>query len=326
MRHYRWGILATGWMAEMFVEDLLLEERAKIVAVGSRTLGNAKRFAERFNIPKYHGSYEALVNDPDVDIIYIASPHPFHLEHMTLSLSAGKPTLCEKPFNINAKQTRQAIDLARQNNAFLMEAMWSRFMPIMAKVRELIASGCIGKVQLLSADFGFCAEKDPLKRWFNPDLGGGALLDVGIYPISLASMLFGKPESINTSATMSATGVDQTSSFIFRYGDGAQAILAASLMAETSQEAWIIGEQGKIHLPKSWWMAEKLYLHQGDDIQTIAVPKRGIGYGYQASAVMRALDNGLLESPLMPLSESLEIMQTMDAIRQQWGMHYPQED
>jgi len=203
--------------------------------------------------------------------------------------------------------------------------MWSRFIPIMVKLRQLLAVNAIGNIHHLQSNFGFRADQDPSKRWLNPELGGGALLDVGIYPIGLASMLFGKPQKIVSSAVMHASGVDQSSGYVLQYANGAMASLSATVMAETSLDSWIIGESGKIHLPNPWWMGEEIHLYQGETKTVINTPKRGRGYGYQATAVMQDLDAGATQSSIMPLQESLDIMQTMDNIRAQWGLVYPQE-
>ncbi|MBN1873996.1 MAG: Gfo/Idh/MocA family oxidoreductase [Anaerolineae bacterium] len=325
-----WGILGTGNIAKKFAIGLTALPDAELVAVGSRKQETADTFGVQFNIPHSHANYEALAVDPDVDVVYIATPHPFHYENTLLCLDAGKAVLCEKPFAINAAQTRRMIDKAQEKKLFLMEAMWTRFLPIICKTRELIATGAIGEVQMLHADFGFRTHPNPESRLMNPALGGGGLLDVGIYPISLASMVFGDPpQVIQAMADLGKTGVDEQAVINFRYAGGKFAQLSCAIRTTTHHEASIFGTEGRIRLHAPWWRGTTLTLYtkpvpEGDNV--IEMPFEGNGYNYEAAEVMTCLRAGKTESDTMPLNETLHLMETLDAIRGQWGLKYPMEE
>lgn len=353
----RWGILSTGKIAHAFAAGLRSLPDAELVAVGSRSREAAEAFGQRFGVPHRHATYAALARDPDVDVIYIGTPHTFHKENTLLCLEQGKAVLCEKPFAINAAEAETMIRAARERGLFLMEAMWMRYLPALVKVRELLAAGALGNVRLLTADFGFCAEFDPHSRLFAPALGGGALLDLGIYPLSLASMIFGAPERIVSLAHLGETGVDEQSAVILGYAGGRQAVLTAALRTDLPTEALIMGTEGrlKIHNPMFRPHALTLYPRRQGPLPPSRIPERfkrlgralgldrwwqrfqrgpgkpfhlplsGNGYNYEAAEVMRCLRAGELESPIMPLNETLAIMRTMDEIRAQWGLRYPME-
>jgi len=320
----RWGILGTGGIASKFADGLSVLTDAELAAVGSRTQEGADRFGEQYQIPRRHASYEALATDPDVDVIYIATPHTFHNENTRLCLEAGKAVLCEKPFAINAVEAAGMIELAREKGLFLMEAMWTRYLPVIMHVRRLIAEGAIGEVRMLTADFGFRTGFNPEGRLFNPDLGGGALLDVGIYPVSLAYALFGQPDTIKTLAGLGETGIDEQSAYLFGYESGQLALLSSAVRTNTPHEAIIAGTEGLIRIP-DWWHARQFTLTKNGETEVVELPFYGNGYNYEAAEVMRCLREGLLESETMPLDETLAIMGTMDAIREQWGLVYPKE-
>jgi len=321
-----WGILGTGNIAHQFARGLAHTPDAQLVAVGSRKQASADRFGDEFNVPNRHSSYDALMNDPAVQVIYVSTLHPFHYENTMLSLEAGKHVLVEKPFAMNAKQARDMIRTARAKKLFLMEAMWTRFIPAMVKVRELIAAGAIGEPRMLTADFGFRTEFDPHGRMFDPELGGGALLDVGVYPISLASMLFGPPQSIAAQAHLGETGVDEQVALIFQYGAGQLAQVSGASRTQTPQEALIMGTEGMIHIAPEWWHPTGFTLIKpGREPERFEIPYEGNGYQYEAIEVAWALRAGELESPVMPLDESLEIMRMMDTARAQIGLTYPDD-
>ncbi len=321
----RWGILGTGGIAHKFTTGLSVLDDAKAVAVGSRTPMAADKFADEFNIPRRHASYEALANDPEVDAIYIATPHPFHKDNTIMCLNAGKAVLVEKPFAINATEARAMIDVARSKHVFLMEAMWTRFLPAIVRAHELIASGAIGEVRMLNADFGFRTNMNPKGRLFDLELGGGALLDVGIYPLSLASALFGNPKTIASAAHRGVTGADEQSAYLLSYDDGQLALLSSAGRTNTIHEALIYGTDGYIHIP-DWWHAQKLILNvNGKPPETLDIPHLGNGYAHEAIEVAQCLRAGKLESATISLDESLSIIQTMDTIRAQWGLTYPSE-
>jgi predicted dehydrogenase len=322
----RWGILSTGWIAKKFAEGLSVLPDAEIVAVGSRAQETADAFGDEYGVPHRHASYEALVGDQDVDVIYIGTPHPFHKDNAILSLEAGKAVLLEKPFTINAGEAEEVIALAREKGLFLMEAMWSRYIPIIVKLRELLAEGAIGEVRMLTADLGFRSEFDPKSRLFNLELGGGALLDVGIYPISFASMVLGTPARIASMAHLGQTGVDEQAGIVFGYDGGQLAILHTALQTSTAIEATVMGTKGKIRVHSAWFYGTTLTLSiEGRDDEAISLPYEGNGYNFEAAEVMRCLREGKLESDVMPLDETLAIMQTLDTIRAQWGFKYPME-
>lgn len=322
----RWGIISTGNIAHKFATGLSVLPDAELVAVGSRSQSSADAFGDEFNVPHRHASYEALASDPDVDAVYIGTPHPSHADNMLLCLEAGKAVLCEKPFALNARQADAVIQRARALRTFLMEAMWTRFTPAMAKVRELVASDAIGEVRMLAADFGFRFGWDPKHRLLNPELGGGALLDVGIYPVSLAFMLFGAPGEILSEAHLGETGVDEQTAIIFKYPGGQLAQLSCAVRTQTPQEAVIMGTKGMIKIAPTWWKPERFTLNvAGQSEQVFELPFTGNGYNYEAQEVMNCLRAGLLESPTMPLDETLTIMRTLDAVREPWGLVYPGE-
>lgn len=322
----RWGIVGTGKIAASFAEDLRHAPDAELVAVGSRTKESAEAFGNRFAIARRHASYAALAEDPQVDVAYIATPHTQHFANSALCLRAGKAVLCEKPFTVSAGEAQSLIDLASQQGMFLMEAMWNRFLPAIGELRRLLQAGVLGEVRMLAADFGRRFRFNPASRLFSPELGGGALLDLGVYPVSLASLVFGTPTRITSLASMGATGVDEQEGILLGYEDGRLAVLYASMQATTPEEAMILGTQGylRIHPPMHAPHRMTLFL-EGSRAKAIRRPIRGNGLHYQAVEVMRCLREGKLESDHMRLNESLEVMRTMDAVRAQWGLRYPSE-
>ena len=323
---FRWGILGPGNIAAKFATGVAALADQEVVAVGSRTQASADRFADRFSIRRRHTGYEALAADPEVDAIYVATPHNFHREHTILALRHGKHVLCEKPFAINAAEAQEMVDVAREAGLFLMEAMWSRFLPIIVEARRLIADGAIGAVQMIQADFGFRASFNPASRLFDPALGGGALLDVGVYPVSLATLLLGEPDRIAAVAALGATGIDENTGMLLGYPGGEVALLATTVRASTLQEAIILGSAGSIRLHSPWWVGNTLTLQRaGDDAEVVVRPFIANGYSHEAMEVADCVRAGRLESKTMPLNESLLVMRIMDAVRAQLGMKYPME-
>lgn len=321
----RWGVLGPGSIARKFATGLQSLDDAKLVAVGSRSQASADAFADQFGAERRHSSYAALANDPEVDAIYVATPHSFHQEHTELCLRAGKAVLCEKPFAINAKQSAAMIATSRETGVFLMEAMWTRFLPLVIRVQELIAAGAIGELRMLWSDFGFRTNVNPSGRLFDPALGGGGLLDVGIYPVSMAALLFGQPNRIATMADLGSTGIDEQAGMILGYPGERMAILATAVRTTTPMETTIMGSEGSIRIHSPSWAPTKMTVTTRAGAELVEVPFIGNGYNYEAAEVGRCLRAGMKESPSMPLDETLAIMQTLDAIRAEWGLKYPME-
>ncbi|GLX69404.1 Gfo/Idh/MocA family protein [Paenibacillus glycanilyticus] len=322
----KWGILGPGGIASQFARDLAFASNAELTAVGSRSLEKATEFAGKYGGKKAYGSYEELVNDAEIDIIYVSTPHPTHRANVLQCLRAGKAVLCEKPFTVNVKEAEEIVQYARENRIFLMEAMWTRFLPVIRKVREWIEEGRIGELRLLKADFGFRTGFNPEGRLFNPELAGGALLDVGIYPLSLASMLFGgQPKQVLSTAHLGETGIDEENSMLLTYEGGQTAMLTSAIRLNSGSDAYIVGTKGSIRIP-SFFNAKSATITQEDGTEeTFADNRSTLGFVYEAEAAGQYLREGKLESDIIPLDESLQLMRTMDEIRRQWGLRYPFE-
>lgn len=328
----RWGILGPGGIATAQTRDLIANGFT-VTAVGSRKLDSAQAFAERFDIPRVHGSYEALVADPEVDAVYVATPHPFHIAGATLALEAGKHVLLEKPFTVNAADASTIVELARDRGLVVLEAMWTRFLPHMARIRESIEAGELGEVTTLIADHNQLLPSDPKHRIQDPALGGGALLDLGIYPVSFAHALFGTPTRIQSSATFTPTGVDRQTAIILDFEGERRALLHTALDTLGPNTASIIGTGGRIEIDSVWYtptsfsrydaagaLVERHEVGEGD---SSAPGSRGMQW--QAWELERLVAEGLLVSAVMPTDESVRIMETLDTIRQQIGLVYPGE-
>ena len=322
----KWGILGPGGIAHKFADALKVIPDAEIIAVGSRDFQRANAFADAFNIPHRHGNYVELAANSEVNVIYVATPHPFHKACAMLCLEAGKAVLCEKPFTVDAEQAEALIACARKHKQFLMEAMWTRFIPIMVQVREWLADGVIGEPRMLTADFGNCVErsvKNLAGRLFRPELAGGALLDIGVYTVSLASMVFGAPTKIASLAHIGETGVDEQSGILLSYDSGQIANLSSAITTRTSQDARIFGTKGAIHIPNFSRATSATLAVLGKEPLQIEIPFTDNGFEYQVLEVINCLRAGKLESDVMPLDESLSIIKTMDVARAQWGLEYP---
>jgi predicted dehydrogenase len=322
----KWGILGTGKIAKRFMQAAFYVPDAQVVAVGSREQHTADQFGAQYGVPKRYGSYDALLRDPEVEVVYVATPHTLHAENTLAALQAGKHVLCEKPFTINAQQAEQVIQAARAAGKFVMEGMWTRCFPVVREIVRRIQTGELGEIRYLQADFGFRPEFNPVSRLFAPELGGGALLDVGVYPIALAFLVLGAPKQIVSHATLGATGVDELCSMLFRYDNGAQAVLSASLQVEMPKQANICGTLARVHLPAPWWKPSEAYLVRNDGTtEHLLYPYEGDGLQFEIRHVHDCLRQGLTESTWMPLDETLAIMHTLDALRAQWGVRYPSE-
>jgi dihydrodiol dehydrogenase / D-xylose 1-dehydrogenase (NADP) len=327
MSKVRWGILGTGAIARQFVRGLNSLPGAEVLAVGSRSGASAEKFADKRGIPYRHAGYDELASNPDVDVIYVATPHTFHAENAALCLEAGKAVLCEKPFCVNAVEAERMVGLARKRGLFLMEGMWTRFFPLMEEVRGLVSDGAIGEVRMLNVDFGFRAGLDPASRLFDPKLGGGALLDVGVYCVSVASMILGQPSGSVGISHLGETGVDEQASVILEHEGGRLANLSIGIRTATPQEATIMGTEGYVRIHAPWWRPESMTISRpGKENETVAVPVSGNGFNYEAAEVMRCLEAGKTESDIMPLDETISVMRTMDRIRAAWGLRYPGEE
>ncbi len=323
----RWGIISTGRIANEFAEALGHLPDAEIAAVGSRTIESARAFAEKHRARAAYASYEELVADPNVDVVYIGTPHSHHYDNMKLALNAGKPVLCEKAFTVNARQAAEVIALARQKKLFLMEGMWTRFIPAIVHARQLVQEGAIGDPKLVTAEFAFAGDYDPQHRLWNPELAGGSLLDVGVYVLAMASMVFGRPQRVQTTVNMAPTGVDDRVGMLLSYTGGRMAVLACGTTTYSKLEAGLSGDKGFINIHAPFWKASKLTVgtYYKQESQTLDFPYPGNGLEFEAAEVHRCLNTGLLESPHMPLDETLAIMETMDGIRAEWGLKYPNE-
>ncbi len=320
----RWGILGTGKIAHAFASALKDTPDAVLAAVASRSSEAAQAFGAQYGAARTFGSYEALASAPDIDIVYIATPHPMHAQNAMLVLNGGKAVLCEKPFTMNRREAEQVVALARAKKLFLMEAMWTRFMPALAQVRRVIASGEIGPVHQVMADFGFTASKDPAHRVNNPALGGGALLDLGIYPLSISAALLGPVESVQASAELGPTGVDLQTSFTLRHAGGAMSVCSCSFKARTPAELTVAGELGFVRMNTQFHRTTSVTVALTDGgTRVIDTPLLGNGYVHEAIEAGRCLRAGLLESPGMTLDDTLALMSVMDTIRGRIGVRYP---
>ena len=323
----RWGILSTGSIANSFVEDLRYVPDAEVLAVGSRSQETADHFAEKHHIPRRYASYEALANDPDVDVIYIATPHSMHAENSILCMRAGKHVLCEKAFCITAAEAERMIAVAREQKVFLMEALVTRHFPVSRQVLQWIDDGQIGEVRMVQANRCVRGTFRPEQRHLNPQLGGGSLLDVGIYVIGFASMIYRKkPNRAVGYSYVADFGSDEQGATLLEYDNGALAMLSFALRTAAVNEAHIYGTRGYIKIPALFAVPTKAILHREDEKEIVfEKPINGKGLNYQVHEVHRCLRAGLLESPRMPLDESLQIMQTMDEIRAPWPFQYPND-
>jgi predicted dehydrogenase len=319
-----WGIIGPGKIARKFATDIKVVPNAALHAVASRNIDKASDFAKEFDAKYAFGSYEELLNCPDLDAIYIATPHVFHYENTMMCLKAGFPVLCEKPFAMNRQQVQEMINTAQENNVFLMEAMWTSCLPTLLKTKSLIANGMLGDVFSIRADFGFNAPRNFENRIYKKALGGGALLDIGIYPVFLALHLFGYPNEILAAAKLGQTGIDEEIGIIFQYEDGKMAHLHSTILTETATEAFIYGTSGTLQLHGRWFTPTHMTLHtKGSETpEVITFDYKSGGFEYEIAETTQCLLDGKLQSDLMPLKESLALIQLLDAIRTKIGLHY----
>ncbi len=311
----RWGVIGTGRIAQTFARDLEHLDQGVIVAVGSRSGDSMSRYADTFHVAARHDSYEALVADPTVEAVYVATPHPMHEQNALLALAHGKHVLVEKAFTMNADEARRVVSAARERGLFAMEAMWTRFLPHVVAIRELLANGALGTVVAVHADHGKWFELDPRFRLFAPELGGGAVLDLGVYPISFASMVLGRPTTVQATITPSFTGVDGHTSMVFGYDSGAHAVLTCTSLARSATRASIVGTEARIDVEGDFYAPTSFSLTKRTGESTrYEFATQGRGLHYQAAEVARCIRAGETESPVMPLDETITIMETMDRV------------
>jgi predicted dehydrogenase len=362
-----WGIWGAGAIAHEVASDFPLVAGARLQAVASRTLESAQQFAERHGVPRSAAGLSSLLSDPSIDVIYIATPHTLHAQDALACIQAGKAVLCEKPFTVNAAQAERVVSAARARAVFCMEAMWTRFIPAVVAMRDQVLSGSLGTVHLIQGNFAYPAAFDPNGRLFDRALAGGALLDRGVYLVSMCEHLLGAPLSVQGSAVLGSSGVDESSSYQLVHGDGSLANLSASLRVQGSNDFQIFGERGSLRLIEPFYRSHRLevsavgatlslskhatpqglssrlkdalrgsaslkglrrrahWLERLKPKSGISLPFPGNGYQFEIAEVTRCLQQGLLESPTMPLDESINVMRTMDTLRRQWGLVYPQE-
>ncbi|MGH3733277.1 MAG: Gfo/Idh/MocA family protein [Acidimicrobiales bacterium] len=309
----RWGIIGTGHIAQTFAHDLQFTDEGVVAAVGSRSRISADGFGDRFAVARRYDSYEGLVHDEQIDAVYVATPHPMHFANALLALNAGKPVLVEKAFTMTAQEARDLVARARQKKLFMMEAMWTRFLPHVVTIRELVNGGRLGDLVSFEADHGKWFALDPTFRLFAPELGGGALLDLGVYPVSFASMLLGAPERVSAMIEPAFTGVDGQVSMLLGYPNGAQSTLTCTSLARTATRACVSGTAARIEIDGDFYAPTTFTLISRDgDRETFSFETQGRGLHYQVQEVARCLREGCLESDVMPLDETVSIMETME--------------
>jgi predicted dehydrogenase len=321
----RWGILGTGDIAASFVTDLARLDDHVVASVGSRSATAADAFGERHGIPRRHGSYAALVEDDGVDVVYVATPHPFHRENALLAIAAGKHVLVEKPFALNAVQGREVFAAARARGVFVMEAMWTRFLPWVVDLLDLVADGTLGELTAVSAEFGVLFAPDPSSRLMAPELGGGSLLDLGVYPLSLACLLLGAPETLTAVSVPTATGVDARTSVLMTHAGGTHALVSSSMVAAHANRATVVGTEGRVEVDPPFFTAGGFDLTVGGTTSRHEHPADGTGLRHQAVEVARCVRTGLTESPHRTHADTLVVLDAMDDVRRQIGLRYPGE-
>jgi predicted dehydrogenase len=326
MKKHKWGILAPGKMSAKFTRGIKILENAELTAVGSRDIERARRFASEFGFSRFYGSYEELAEDPEVEVVYVASPHSLHKEHTLLCLKNGKNVICEKAFALNARDVEEMIEEAVKQDLFLMEALWPPFQPFYKKAKEILESGELGKPLHIHAYFSFIPPFDPEDRKFNLSLGGGSLPDIGIYPVIDALVFLGVPDEIKASASFSPTGSEESVSIIFRYGDGRMADLYSSYKTNVGIGCDILCEKGNMTVSRGRDMSQRVIIDlHGRDKEEFSWNPPAMGYHWEAEEVMRCLDAELKVSPVVPLSFSLDLIKTLDRIRKAAGIMFPGE-
>ena len=327
MKTIRWGILGTGYIARRFASDLKLVEGAELIAVGSRTAASAQQFADEYHVPNYFGSYEELAQSNDLDVVYVATPHTLHLHNTLLCLNHDKAVLCEKPFAINSRDTEEMIALARHKNLFLMDALWTKFHPHYKKMLELVKSGALGDIKLVLSNFGYVVTPEHSTRLLDPALGGGSILDIGIYNIFTTLDVLGVPDDISVKIVATEHGVDEQCSIVFNYNNGAMASLFSTFRTTLATEAEVCGTKARVKLTPDFYTASSnVELYTDGTKEVIEVEREsGFGYQYEARHVSECLRAGLKESPVIPHSYTIMLMGVLDKIRKLAGVVYTED-
>lgn len=327
MKKYNWALLGCGTIAVKMAEDLKLLPNANLYAVASRDKQKADQYAAKYGFEKAYGSYEEMLADPKVDVVYISTPHTHHHQHTLLALKARKAVLCEKPFAMNSKQVAEMVACARENNVFLMEAFWTRFSPHYNVALDIIDSGQLGELKMLNANFAFTADFIPEGRFFNPALGGGSLLDVGVYTIFFSLITMGKPIEIKTMVNFGPTGVEESILMLFRYADNKMASLMSSITTHATSHTEYCFTKGYLRINKGAFSPTTLTMWKEGDAEEKLVYKpiqQGHGYLFEAEHLMACLDAEMKESDILPLSFSEDLMEIMDKVRESAGIEFPE--
>ncbi len=325
-KSFNWGLIGPGRIAQRFADGLKVIDNAALYAVASTSPERAEAFAQKNGGEKIYSSYEALVRDPQVDAVYVATPHRFHFENVMLCLNAGKPVLCEKPLTVNAAETGKLIAASRAKSVFLMEALWTRCLPIYGQIREWLDCGVIGEVKIMCSTFGFAVPKTPNDRWLSPELAGGTLLDMGVYPISVSQWVTGlEPESFSVQALLGSTGVDELTAVMLKYPGGVVSQFNSNFLVKNENDFFIYGTRGQIRIHPDFWAASTATLSTEGQELTVTNPLKGGGFEFEIAEAMRCIRAGLLESPSISHAHTLATMELMDAIRAEIGLKYPFE-
>jgi predicted dehydrogenase len=322
----RWGVVATGGIAARFTEDVQAMDDAQVVAVASRNEASAKTFADRFGIPHAYGDWAGLFADPEVDVVYVATPHSAHRVVAGAALEAGKPVLCEKPFTLNTREAEELVELALERDLFLMEGMWTYCSPVVRRLVELVRDGAIGELRSVQADFGLSGSFAPEHRLRNPELGGGAVLDLGVYPVAFAQLLLGEPDRIQADAQLSPEGVDVNTGMLLGWENGALATATCGLEGVSGTRATVTGSRGRIEVAH-FFAPDSFVLHRtGADEPEVVRPESPLhGMQHEAAEVAACLAAGRRESSLVPLSGTLAVLRTLDRVRELIGVRYAQD-
>ncbi|NOY55323.1 MAG: Gfo/Idh/MocA family oxidoreductase [Actinobacteria bacterium] len=326
MKNVRWGIMGTGRIASALVEAVRQVPGGEIVAIGSSSRERAEAFADLHDIPGRYATHEDVANDPDVDVVYVATTNDLHHANTLAALEHAKPVLCEKPFALNLRQAEEMVAAARNRDVFLMEAMWMRFQPAISRLEAIIRSGRLGKVRSVQANFGFLAGPHPSGRLFDPSLGGGTVMDLGVYVVTFATMLLGTPDRIAVTAEMSDAGIDEQAGIVLHHRNGGVSTLSTSFVADSNMEAFVSGSDGYVRVHPPFHHSPMLSIERrGSVVETIDTSYEGSAYRFEVEEVHRCLLEGATESPRMGLDDTLVVMRTLDRIREQIGLTFPGE-